>query len=143
MPLRVVADTNFLVQALLWSGIPASVYNEIERERVRLVSSRPMAAELARVLGGQKFTRRIQSQGYTVDGLIERVARVVDLAEPDLLYHILVRDPDDLIVIQTAIGGQADLIVTSDTDLLVLGAVEGIAIVRPADLLHTLGIHRR
>ena len=102
-----------------------------------------MAAELARVLGGQKFTRRIQSQGYTVDGLIERVARVVDLAEPDLLYHILVRDPDDLIVIQTAIGGQADLIVTSDTDLLVLGAVEGIAIVRPADLLHTLGIHRR
>ena len=143
MPLRVVADTNFLVSALLWPGIPSAVYHEMERERVRLISSRPMVAELARILSGQKFAKRIQSQGYTIDGLVQRVARVVDVAEPDLRYQILMRDPDDLIVLQTAIGGQADLIVTSDGDLLVLGAVEGIAIVRPAALLHTLGIHRR
>jgi putative PIN family toxin of toxin-antitoxin system len=45
------------------------------------------------------------------------------------------RDPDDK-VIETALIGMADYIVSEDKDLLVLREHEGVKIVKPADFLH-------
>ena len=45
------------------------------------------------------------------------------------------RDPDDDVVLTAAVEGRADMIVTGDTDLLVLAEYEGIAIVTPRAFL--------
>jgi len=41
------------------------------------------------------------------------------------------RDPDDLMVLGTALAGEADAIVTGDKDLLVLDTFESIPILSP------------
>ena len=49
--MRVVADTNVLVSALIFpGGSPEAVYRLVLERRIELVSSRPLLAELARVL---------------------------------------------------------------------------------------------
>jgi predicted nucleic acid-binding protein len=47
-------------------------------------------------------------------------------------------DPGDEMVIGTAKGGHADVVVTLDRDLLRLGEVDGVRIVRPGELLREL-----
>jgi len=48
------------------------------------------------------------------------------------------RDPDDNRVLEAAIAGEADYIVTGDRDLLELGSYEGIRIVTPAEFVALL-----
>ncbi len=45
------------------------------------------------------------------------------------------RDPDDAIVLATALAANAEAIVTGDGDLLVLNEFSGIPIVTPQDFL--------
>jgi uncharacterized protein len=44
-------------------------------------------------------------------------------------------DPKDAIVLAAALAGTAEVIVTGDQDLLVLGWFEGVEILTPADFL--------
>lgn len=48
------------------------------------------------------------------------------------------RDRSDNMVLEAAVAGQADYIVTGDEDLLVLRLFEGIRIVEPAEFLRAL-----
>jgi predicted nucleic acid-binding protein len=46
------------------------------------------------------------------------------------------RDPKDDKFLELAVNGRADLIVSGDTDLLVLGAFRGIPVITPAAFGH-------
>ncbi|HMO54027.1 MAG TPA: putative toxin-antitoxin system toxin component, PIN family [Tepidiformaceae bacterium] len=142
MPLRVVADTTYLIKALLWSGPAALSYDACRRGVAQLVTSQEILRELAQVLARPKFGPRLLGpvETYVDDAL--HIAEVVSARADGVPVGL--RDPNDASVIYTALAGQADLIVSDDSDLLVLKDVAGIAIVRPSDLLHTLGIaHER
>ncbi|HMO96868.1 MAG TPA: putative toxin-antitoxin system toxin component, PIN family [Tepidiformaceae bacterium] len=140
MPLRVVADSNTLISAVLWRGVPSTLLG-YAGDRYQLITTAELLAELGNALRRGKFAVRLESTSQTVESLVEAIGARSLVVSPALL-EVPLRDPDDLKVIQAAIGGGADLIVTNDADLLSLGTVEGIGIVRPVDLLHTLGLHR-
>lgn len=139
MKLRVVADTTTVISGLLWRGVPFAMLLAA-RDRYELLTTNELLAELDRTLRRPKFDRRVAWAGQTVAELVEELSSLVQIVTPSQTV-VEIRDPDDLKVLQAAIGGRADLIVTNDTDLLVLGSVEGVGIVRPVDLLHTLGVH--
>jgi len=48
------------------------------------------------------------------------------------------RDPDDDKLLETAVLGRADCIVTGDQDLLILGSYQRIPILTPAEFLSAL-----
>ncbi len=48
------------------------------------------------------------------------------------------RDPKDDKFLELAVSGQADLIISSDNDLLVLHPFRGISILKPAAFLDTV-----
>lgn len=52
----------------------------------------------------------------------------------------IARDDDDNRVLEVALESAADLIVTNDKDLLVLGTVNGVPIVSLHDFALTLGL---
>ena len=49
------------------------------------------------------------------------------------------RDPDDDMLLETALMGDADCLVTGDGDLLEMTPYQGIPILRPATFLNRLG----
>ena len=54
------------------------------------------------------------------------------------LFEEICRDPDDDMVLATAIAAQADLILTGDEDLLVLAEHGGIRILSPRQFVELL-----
>ena len=76
--------------------------------------------------------------GFSPEQAVETLAdylgflRVV--AIPKLL-HALLRDPDDNMVLECAVGGNAQYIVTGDKDLLVLKTFRGVQIPRASEFL--------
>ena len=68
--------------------------------------------------------------------LIVRVAKIV---EPRIALQAIADDPDDDRILECAVEGKADLIVSGDRHLTRLRTFRGIGIVRPADFLRTLG----
>ena len=129
---RVVIDTNVFVSGLLIStSVPARVVNLAVRDHQLLVSSDTLR-ELARILLAPKFDKYV-SRDKRAD-LIARLAPIVEVVEVVQTVRAS-RDPLDDALLEVAVNGQADMVVSGDDDLLVLHPFRGIAILRPADAL--------
>ena len=124
-----------VLAALLWRSTPYRLLNLVIDGRLDTFSSIGLIEELARTLAYPKFAQQIATYGHTAIELIERYARVAELVAPSPLPQPISRDPDDDLVIATALAARADLIVSGDADLLVLGQHRGIHIVTPTQAL--------
>ena len=120
-------DTNVLISALVYGGLPRELLTSVFRGEVTLVTSTVLMDELEEVLVA-RFAHD-PSLARTVRAEIEMLAEVVDVSE----LARVARDPDDDAVLAVAIAGEASAIVTGDRDLLVLAEHHGIRIVTPRD----------
>jgi len=126
--MRLVADTNVVVSALLWGGSPRAILTAAREQRVALYTSAPLIAELEDVLGRAKLLRRFTAIGRTPADLLDRYLALARYVSATPLAEPLSRDPDDDQVIACALAARADLIVSGDRDLLDLGQAHGIPI---------------
>jgi len=113
-----------LVSAIIGSGKPRRLLRQVLRGHTA-VASREMLAELADVLAREKFS--------LTDGQIARFltiyARRSEVVDLDRRVDGVDADPDDNVVLGTAVNGRAAFIVTGDKHLLELVEFEGIRII--------------
>ena len=133
--LKLVADTNTVVSALLWHGAPHRLFQAIETEELSFYASRALIDELADVLARRKLAAAIRASGKTVSALVAEYQQLVELVRPRALRRHVGRDPDDEAVIACALAARADLIVSGDQDLLVLKTYRRIRIVSATEVL--------
>lgn len=93
--------------------------------------------ELADVLTRPFAIRQLSAIGKAARDVLPDYIAAIELVEPTELPRI-VRDPDDDHVLACARAAQADLIVSGDQDLLVLGSYQGIPIVAAAEALRRI-----
>lgn len=135
--MRLVLDTNILVSASISRrGAPARLLDAVRQERVILVTSPQQIDELTAVLSRKKFdrilTKRVRSELFETIGQLSVV--VTDL--PEITDS---PDPDDNLILATAIAGEAELIVSGDKKhVLSLGSVRGVLIVTAAEAVTLL-----
>lgn len=130
----VVVDTNVLISALVGHGKPRSLVTKLLAERL-LVTSREMLAEFADVLSREKFGDLRSKQ---VSAFLSILANKAIIVRVGLHLRIIAEDPEDDMVLSTAIGGKADYAVTGDKHLLNLRGFRGIKIVTAKDMLELL-----
>ena len=130
---RAVLDTNVIVSGLGWSGAPAAILDAVSDDRLVLVTSAPLLAELRRVLEYPKLAKVIQGGAQLADLVAASGVVVV----PDRVLTV-VSDDDDNRVLEAAIEGTADYIVSGDADLLDLGSFQGIPIITPGEFAATV-----
>jgi len=126
---RVVFDTNVLFSAFVSHGVCAGLYEEC-MVRERIVVSPEILEELREKL--QTKARLSQEEAGEV---VDAVFSDADVVPAEPLVFPVCRDPDDDMVLATALSADADAIVTGDEDLLVLKQFEGILILSPRDCL--------
>ncbi len=132
--MRVVADTNTVVSAFLWGGLPAAVLTAAREGRISLHTSPSLLAELEEVLAREKFAARITQAGSTVAQMVTGYRALATPVRPAMIEPTT-RDPDDDHVLACALGAQAALIVTRDGDLLELGTFRDIRILAAREAL--------
>jgi hypothetical protein len=135
--MRLVLDTNVIASALLWDGPPRRFLRGGLGDGIGLFSSAPLLAELTEVLSRPKFDRKIAASLLSVDELVDLYANLVSLVRPVSVPR-LAPDPDDDVVIGTAIAAKADLIVTGDQAFLSVAQYEGGRIVSVREALDTV-----
>jgi putative PIN family toxin of toxin-antitoxin system len=116
--MRVVVDTNVWISALINpKGRPAEIIDAFANGHFSVVSSNELLAELKDVLQRPRMRSKYgigQPEIEALDQLIRSLADVVDI--PGTLR--LCRDPDDDAVIETAVVGLAQYVVSRDEDLM-------------------------
>lgn len=134
--LRVVIDTNVLVSALVGHGKPRRLVAQL-LEQHEVVSSRQMLAELADVLSRNKFAEVHRSQVNSFLSVLGRKAVLVTVKQTN---RVIEEDPDDDIVLATALEGKAAYLVSGDSHLLKLGKFDDVRIVRVKEMLELIRI---
>lgn len=134
--MKVVLDTNVWVSAWLWRGIPSNFIRLARQKEIIICTSEPLLTELENTLSYQKLQKKIRSLNFTKEQLligtreISNIYPITELNVPEL------RDPDDNIILATAIASNADVIITGDQDLLTLVEYQKIPIMTAKTFLN-------
>ncbi len=135
--MRLVVDTNVVASAILWGGTPRVLLQAAREKRIELFTSTPMLAELTDILGRRKFGRKIAASQLTIDQLVERFALLAAVVRPAATPRIA-PDPDDDVVIGTALAAKAEFVVTGDKALLTVGEYQSVRIVGVSEAVKAL-----
>lgn len=130
--MRVVFDSNILISALVFPGRSAerAMYRVIEGVD-RLLISRPILNEVLSVLA-RKFAR----EGEELARVAVLLAEIADLVTPGKTIRVLKDDPDNR-VLECAVGGRAEVLVTGDRAMLDLRSYGKIRIISLRSYLET------
>jgi putative PIN family toxin of toxin-antitoxin system len=136
--LKVVLDTNVYFSAFNSTrGVPFELWRRAVEREYELLISPAIIREMADVL--RMDLAWPESEIIAQLKLVVRVAKIV---EPTFTLDVIAADPDDDRILECAVSGNADLIVSGDRHLTKLKRFQGIGIVRPVDFLRTLGRER-
>lgn len=136
--IRVTPDTNVLVSAFFYNRNERTILRAAIRGKLRLILSMEILDELIRVLH-EKFGVDLE---ITKDYVL-RLNEVTDIVKPRVSVDMVVRDRDDVRVIDCANAGDCEFIVTGDADLLSLERYRRIKIVPASKLVAILKSRER
>ncbi len=134
--MRAVLDTNVLVSAFARPhGRVAPLWRAAQAGRYRLLLSPAIVREVARVLR-KDF---LWEESRTIHQL-KRLGKKGEIIVPNVTVDIIHDDPADNRILECAVAGHADVIVSGDRHLRKLKSYQGMPIVRPVDFRRTLGL---
>ncbi len=132
--LRIVLDTNVLVSAIIRNGTPRRLFQAGIDGKCRILSSSAILSELSEVLQRPKFKMTRDDVIRIVSAMMETVDNIHVVSD----LKVMKRDPDDNMMINAALDGKADYIVSGDADLLELKDFRKIKIVSVDRMLKIL-----
>jgi len=122
---RVFLDTNVLVSAFATRGLCADVFRHILAEH-DLITGEVIIVELRRVLRD-----RIKIPATVITAIEQLLRDQTVVPRPTEPHPLPIRDIDDRWVLASAVAGNADVLVTGDSDLLEMASQAPIKIVDP------------
>lgn len=130
--MRVLLDTNVLVSAILFGGLPRQLLEAALAGDLDLVTSQPLLAELETVL-----TRKFDFPTSMTASIRAELEALSEIVEPGRTMRVTRTKADDL-VLATAVAGEAEVLVTGDKELLAMESYEGIPIQSARELVERL-----
>ena len=128
---RVVVDSNVVVSALLFGGIPGKLIPLWKGRRIQPLCSKEIMDEYVRVLAYPKF-KLVESE---IEFLIsQEIVRWFEIVTVPPGKPFVIADPSDDKFIWCALEGRADAIISGDEHLLNLAA-SPIPILTPSGFL--------
>jgi putative PIN family toxin of toxin-antitoxin system len=134
--LRVVLDTNVYISMFTQPDRPMyQIWQQAVRRQYHLLISRAILTEVADVLRTD-----FGWNDRTIVQHLKLLARAGEIITPTVTLNVIPEDPDDDRILECAVDGRANLIVSGDRHLRRLRVYQGISIIRPIDFLRTLGV---
>ena len=137
---RTVLDTDVLVAAVRSArGASRLLLAAALDRRYRLLASVPLMVEYESVLTRSDHREAAGLTSADVEVLLDAVAVVVEPIRISYLWRPALTDPNDDLVLETAVNGRADVIVTFNRrDFEPTAARFGVQILLPADAVNRL-----
>jgi len=132
---KVILDTNVLIGVLLASRNCRAIRDAFLEGLFDVVISEALLAELLETIRKPRLAKLFKP---------EDARKLLELLQTDAEWVVtktklsVSRDPDDNVVLECAVDGQVDVIVTGDDDLLCLESFRSVSILTPQQFLNTL-----
>ena len=132
--MKIVLDTNiYIAAALSNSGFSEDILKQAAKTNVFIVV---ISEEILLEIQGKLYDK-FHWIGKDVERFINRIRKFALVAETTDKILTITRDPEDNKILECAVAGEADIIVTLDQDLIKLKKFKGIAIIHPKTLSWT------
>jgi putative PIN family toxin of toxin-antitoxin system len=122
---RVFLDTNVLVSAFATRGLCADLLRHILAQH-DLITGEVVIVELRRALRD-----RLKVPAPIIAAIEQLLREQVVVPKPAEPHPLPIRDADDRWVLASAVAGNADVLVTGDSDLLEMASRAPLPIVHP------------
>ena len=132
--MKIVFDTNTLISAVIARGKPNDLLLRAIAKEFILITSAKLLKELEEVVSRPKF----KLSQYEVKKFIGAIRRTVEIVTVRAQFKVIKEDPDDDLILNTAVSGKANYIVSGDTHLLKLKNFRGTKIVTANKMLEIL-----
>ena len=130
--MRAVIDTNVLISAIFWTGSPKRLLNRVRRGEVTFVTSRVLLDELKEILVRPDKPFKLTEE--EADRVVKAIQNVAEVVETQSQVRVC-RDEKDNKVLECAVDGRAEWIITGDAHLLELQSFKNVRIVTVAEFL--------
>ena len=130
--MRVVFDTNILIANALKDGFTREIFKLAITGTLDLLTSEPIISEL-----DEKLRTKFSWEEPRINQYIDAVREIAQIIKAREKIDVIRNDPDDNKILECAVAGRADLIVSADSDLLKLKTFQGIGIIHPKTLSWT------
>lgn len=137
--MRFVLDTNVVVSAVIWGGLPYRLLQAATDGDIELYTSLALLAELRAVLSREHLASRLVREQASVDEAISFYGDLAISVSPLDVPLAVPRDADDDQVVAAAVAASANAIVTGDVDLLSMRSYRGIPIITAAQAVQQIG----
>ncbi len=135
--MRCVLDTNVIVAAMRSpSGASAELLRMARREQIQLVANVALAIEYEAVCKLAEHQLAAGLETKEVDAFLDAVVAMIDPVETHFMWRPELRDPADEFVLEAAVNGRADAIVTFNLrDFGIIPKRFGVALLKPLDIV--------
>jgi putative PIN family toxin of toxin-antitoxin system len=125
---RIALDFSVLIAAhISRAGVCAELLEDVLSHH-ELVTSEYILEEL-----GQKLVQKFHFPKREANQVAAFLRRVTIVVVPADLPSAVCRDPTDIPVLGTAVGGECAMLISVDRDLLDMGSIDEIPIIRPGE----------
>lgn len=136
--MKIVADTNVLLSGSFWDGKSRTIIDKAESGEITLVLSKDIINEFIRVLNYDEIKEKIITKNLEMKRTVEQIVSLSEIVIPTEKIMAVKNDPDDDIIIECALAGNVDFIISQDKDLIRLKEFRGIPIIKPEEFLEII-----
>ena len=135
--MRIVLDTDAVVAAMRSpSGASAAIIQAVRDGVVTLLLSVPLAMEYEAVCGRSEHRMEAGLSSRQVEVFLDAIVAMAEPVRTHFLWRPQLRDPNDEMVLETAVNGRANVLVTFNVrDYGTAVAQFGVAVLLPREAI--------
>ncbi len=133
--MKITADTNILISSTFWEGDSDKILEKVENKEIELVLSKEIIEEFSEVLKYDEIQDKIKDKNLEMKRTVEKITFLSTIVEPKEKLDVVKEDIDDNKILECAIEGNVDYIISNDKHLLKIKEFRGIKIIKPEEFL--------
>ena len=134
--MKIVLDTNVWLSGIFWDGEASKIIEKAEKKEIQIIISEDILSEIVNVLNREsKFQKYILNLRLSIEDLIRTILSISTLIEIKNKLDIIKADPKDYIILEIALDGRVEYIISYDNHLLNMIEFRNIKIISPGEFL--------
>ncbi|MEK6833452.1 MAG: putative toxin-antitoxin system toxin component, PIN family [Nanoarchaeota archaeon] len=134
--MKIVLDTNVWLSGIFWDGEASKIIEKAEKKEIQIIISEDILSEIVNVLNREsKFQKYILNLRLSIEDLIRTILSISTLIEIKNKLDIIKADPKDNIILEIALDGRVEYIISYDNHLLNMIEFRNIKIISPGEFL--------